>query len=292
RSFASRARPDSHRYRCRRPVVLLAISPWPRASSEQMLDLEFLASDSGGFVPVYFSNVNRAIGKANACDAFALAPATEAIDPPQARDLADRGAGSESLDPGNFAQNLEAHPLIVSIADHTVNIAILRQRKSRSPLDRLRPARDRGDAGSRHLHQPNGAHELDEIVDLAWGAGQFENEALGGRVDHLGAEGVGEPHRLDPILALASHLDHRKLPLDRAHGERQIVHRMDRNQPLELMTDLLDDLRRARSDDGDAREMRRVRDLGDGQALDVVAAPREHADDACEHPRLVVDQHR
>jgi len=57
-----------------------------------MLDLEFLASDSGGFVPVYFSNVNRAIGKANACDAFALAPATEAIDPPQARDLTDRGA--------------------------------------------------------------------------------------------------------------------------------------------------------------------------------------------------------
>ena len=33
-------------------------------------------------------------------------------------------------------------------------------------------------------------------------------------------------------------------------------------------------------------------DLGDGQALDIVAAAGEQPDDARQHARLVVDQHR
>ena len=58
------------------------------------------------------------------------------------------------------------------------------------------------------------------------------------------------------------------------------------------MADLLDDLRRAGGDDGDARKMRLVRHLGDRQAFDVIAASREHADDASENAGLIVDQHR
>src|SRR5690606_14488923 len=43
---------------------------------------------------------------------------------------------------------------------------------------------------------------------------------------------------------------------------------------------------------GDAREALARIDLGDGQALDVVAAPGKQADDARQHAGLVVHQHR
>ena len=51
-------------------------------------------------------------------------------------------------------------------------------------------------------------------------------------------------------------------------------------------------LGRAGGDDGDPRQMRLVRDLSNGQALDVIAAAREHADHPREHAGLVVDQNR
>ena len=44
----------------------------------------------------------------------------------------------------------------------------------------------------------------------------LEDEALDRRVDHLGAERLGEAQRLDPVFALAAHLDHRQFALDRA----------------------------------------------------------------------------
>ncbi len=50
---------------------------------------------------------------------------------------------------------------------------------------------------------------------------------------------------------------------------------MDRHEALELMADLLDHLRRSRSDDGDARQVRFVRHLGDREALDIEAARRK-----------------
>jgi hypothetical protein len=61
RSSASRAKPDSHRYRRIRLAVFLVSLPWLQIS-QQVLDLEFLAPDSGGFIPMYFSNARRAIG--------------------------------------------------------------------------------------------------------------------------------------------------------------------------------------------------------------------------------------
>jgi len=75
-----------------------------------MFDLEFLASNSGGFVPVDLGESNLAVGKQNASDALALAPATPAVNSPETRDLANREALGEILDPGYFTQNLESHP--------------------------------------------------------------------------------------------------------------------------------------------------------------------------------------
>ncbi|MNY49006.1 hypothetical protein D3C86_1843900 [compost metagenome] len=94
------------------------------------------------------------------------------------------------------------------------------------------------------------------------------------------------------------HLDERQLALDRAvmakragtHGE--IDDPVDRNQPLELVLDLVEHVRRAAGDDGDAREMRLMFRFRNGQALDVVASAGEQADDPGENARLVVDENR
>jgi hypothetical protein len=48
---------------------------------------------------------------------------------------------------------------------------------------------------------------------------------------------------------------------------------------------------RARGDDGDARPALDVGDLCDGQAFDIITAPRKQADDAGEYARLIINQH-
>jgi hypothetical protein len=52
-----------------------------------MLDLEFLASDASGFIPMYFRHMQGAIGKSNASDTLAFAPATAPIGSPQPSDF-------------------------------------------------------------------------------------------------------------------------------------------------------------------------------------------------------------
>ena len=56
--------------------------------------------------------------------------------------------------------------------------------------------------------------EGEEGVELVGGAGQLEDEVLGGRVDHARAECLRQPQRFNPRLSRASHLDHRQLALD------------------------------------------------------------------------------
>ena len=75
-------------------------------------------------------------------------------------------------------------------------------------------------------------------------------------------------------------------------GHGHVDHAVDRHQALELVLDLLDHHRRAARDDGDAREMLLVLGLGHRQEFDIVAAAGEQPDDARQHARLVVDQHR
>ena len=155
------------------------------------------------------------------------------------------------------------------------------------------PARgNRHHAGARHLDQAERRIRSTNWSILSLRAGDLEDEALDRGVDHARAEGVGEAQRLDPVVALAAHLDHRELALDRRAGLGQVDHALHRHQPLELMADLLDHHRRAGGDDGDAREVLLVLGLRDREAVDIVAARGEQPDDAREHARLVVDQHR
>jgi len=89
--------------------------------SKQLLDLVLFPPNSGGFVPVYFSQMDRAIRQPHAGDSFALPPAATPIGFSQAGDFANSRPRGEGLDVGYFVLNLEVHQLIVSPSPDTVN---------------------------------------------------------------------------------------------------------------------------------------------------------------------------
>ncbi len=138
--------------------------------------------------------------------------------------------------------------------------------------------------------RPSVSIETDEGLHLVGIAGDLEDEGIGLGVDHLGAEHIGEPQRLDALFTDALDLHQRQFALDVRALDGEIAHAMDRHQPVELRLDLLDHHRRAAGDDGDAREVLLGVGLRHGQALDVVAAAREQADHARQDAGLVVDQ--
>src|SRR5271170_6846975 len=94
-----------------------------------MLDLLFLPPDSGGFVPVYFSQMDSAIGQQHLRDSFALAPMAAPIDPSKPCYFANSRPCGESLNVGYFALNREAHPPKVSPPPNTVNGCVADGRK-------------------------------------------------------------------------------------------------------------------------------------------------------------------
>jgi hypothetical protein len=89
--------------------------------SKQVFDLVFLPPDSGGFVPVYFSRMDCAIHQPYAGDTLALTPAAGSMEFAQPVDFAKSGPCREGLNVSDFAQNLEAHRVIVSPPRDTVN---------------------------------------------------------------------------------------------------------------------------------------------------------------------------
>src|SRR5262245_4973055 len=117
--------------------------------------------------------------------------------------------------------------------------------KAKAKSHPLGAAGDGGKAGARDLDQSKRLHQNNELLDLRGLAGDLEDEMLGRGVDDGGAESFGEAKRLDPLLALAGDLDQRKLALDRIAEKREVGDRMHRDQPFQLMLDLLDDHGRA-----------------------------------------------
>ena len=63
------------------------------------------------------------------------------------------------------------------------------------------------------------------------------------RIDHAGAEDVGQAHRLDALVAGAGHLDQRQFAFDMRAGIGQVGHFVHRDQPFALRDDLVDHLR-------------------------------------------------
>jgi hypothetical protein len=80
--------------------------------SKQVLDLEFPPPDPGSLVPVYFRDMDRAIGQSDASDAFAFPPPPVAIQPPEPGDLGMRDpmAGDATVKSGEFCELRRAVP--------------------------------------------------------------------------------------------------------------------------------------------------------------------------------------
>ena len=114
---------------------------------------------------------------------------------------------------------------------------------------------------------------------------------LGRSVNNAGAENFSQAQRFDALFPSARNLDECQLALQRAALQRQVVDVVDGNQPLELMLYLLDNVRCATRDDGDARKVLLMLGLRHGQRVDVVAASGKQSDDARQHTWFVVDEH-
>ena len=107
-----------------------------------------------------------------------------------------------------------------------------------------------------------------------------------GGIDHPGAEGVGDAHRLDPLFAGADHFHQRQFAGDMRSVHGQVGDPVHRHQPVELRLDLLDHHAGAGGDDVDAAARAGGIDRGDGQAVDIVAAAGEQPDDPREDAGL------
>src|SRR6266481_617491 len=162
--------------------------------------------------------------------------------------------------------------------------------REKDDLKARRAARDRNRTGAGYLNEPERLHQRDESVELFARSRHLEDEAFGRRIDDAGTEDVGEAERLDARLAFARDLDQRHLALDKGALVGQVVNLVHRNEARQLRLDLLDDHPRSRGHDGDPRQAVAPINLGDGQALDIVAAPGEQPDDARQDARLVVDE--
>src|SRR5665648_1011937 len=86
--------------------------------------------------------------------------------------------------------------------------------KTSGGLHPLRPAGDGGQPSTTDLDQAERLHQRDEFLDARLLAGDLKHKMLGGRVDDLGMKRLGQTKRLDPLLALAGHLEQCELALD------------------------------------------------------------------------------
>ena len=96
--------------------------------------------------------------------------------------------------------------------------------------------------------------------------------------------------RLEQALAVAGHLDQGQLALDMRPLGGQVQHPLHRHQLGEQGLDLLDHELAAGGDDVDPRQAADLVDRGYRQAVDIVAAAGEQADDPGQDTRLVVDE--
>ncbi|EXU84165.1 hypothetical protein AX23_00915 [Brucella melitensis 548] len=70
----------------------------------------------------------------------------------------------------------------------------------------------------------------------------------------------------------------------------QIHHAMHRNDARKLMADLVQHMRRAARNDGDARKVALMFGFRHRQALDIIATAGKQADDAGKNARLIIDE--
>ena len=132
--------------------------------------------------------------------------------------------------------------------------------------------------------------ELLERVEILRAADDLERERVAADVRDPRAEHLAERDQLGTLVRRGADGDQRQLPLDRL-ARAQLDHPQDVDELVHLLLDLLERVL------GAVDPQRQARDVGplgraDGEALDVVAAAREHLRHARERPRLVLELDR
>ena len=122
-----------------------------------------------------------------------------------------------------------------------------------------------------HIGKAQRAHQFGEGVNFLRRAGDLKHKALERAIDYVNAKNIRQTQRLDPVFAFADNFEHRQFTFHAWAFDGEVMHLMDWHDPTDLRLDLLDYLRGAAGDDGDARQMTGVIDLCHGQAVDVIA---------------------
>src|SRR5579884_765354 len=133
-----------------------------------------------------------------------------------------------------------------------------------------------------------GADELLERVDGLHRADELEDERVRAEVGDPGPEDLAQRHQLAAGARRRRHLDERELPLDRL-ARYELLDAEHVDELVHLLLDLLERALLAVDAQGDPGDVGTV-GRGDREALDVVAATGEHAGDARERARPVLEQ--
>src|SRR5208282_5954632 len=155
-------------------------------------------------------------------------------------------------------------------------------------LDR---ARHRDLARSHHFLDTERAHDRDKRLDLFGVAGQLDGDCARTDIDHVGAKRGYNRVELGARALVHRDLDDHHLALDRL-DVLEVGNLDDRDELVELLGDLLDDLVVAGGYQHDSRDCRIERILVDGQRLDVKAAAGKQTSHAREHAEFVFNQNR
>src|ERR1700730_5844025 len=134
------------------------------------------------------------------------------------------------------------------------------------------------------------AHQIDERLDLVGVAGHLDGYREIDDVDHVTAKGGDDRVELGPRALVHRHLHHHHLAVD-STDVLEVGDLDHRDQLVELLVYLFEDLVIARRHQHDARDGGIERILVDGQRLDIEAAAGEQAGHASEHTELVFDQY-
>src|SRR5512142_2668837 len=97
-------------------------------------------------------------------------------------------------------------------------------------LHGFRAARYGGNTGTRDVDEAKRPHEVHELVDLGWRAGDLEDETGMRRIHDMGAEDFGQAHGFGALVAGAGYLYQRHLALNPGSGGRPVYHRMHRHE--------------------------------------------------------------
>src|SRR3990170_3742123 len=152
----------------------------------------------------------------------------------------------------------------------------------------LHSAGDGDLAGPHDLPDAEGAQHLEERLHLPLAPRHLDRVAAGRHVDDPGAEDVDQPQHLGFPLPVGVHLDEHEFPVDRVDAG-EVDHFQDRDELVQLLQDLFDDLVVPAGDERHPGDLR-VHRLRHAERFDVEPAAREQAGDAAQDPELVLHQ--